>query len=85
MGEEIGKKRTMQAGFFQKVLTDNLSGYNLMSDMLGGYQKQCRKYGEDCFRHENVESGSWAGQKKKLLLLPENPEYRRSLQQHIRR
>ena len=39
----------MQAGFFQKVLTDDLSGYNLMSDMLGGYQKQCRKYGEDCF------------------------------------
>ena len=41
--EEICKQGSVETRIFQKISSNDLSGYDLMADMLGGYQKQCRK------------------------------------------
>ena len=53
----------MKTRIFQKIPSDDLSGYDLMSDMLGSYQKQC---GEN--RHDSLKikfRGCKVGKSKK--------------------
>ena len=38
----------MKSRVFHKVSSNDLAGYDLVSDVLGSNQKQCRKDGQDC-------------------------------------
>ena len=45
--EEISKKGTMKSWVFDKVSSNDLAGYDLVSDVLGSYQKESRKDRQD--------------------------------------